>query len=194
MYYCKSGDKPRVEYTFNGKNKRIFQSQLAPINITTEQITKNDIGAGFNAEGYTIITADGGRITVHNYRTQKNNTEIQFWSCGNTDWDNRQPDGSLPIWYPLTSPIVSIDYSKKCPVPIKPSEYECVLKISYEGNQIYSDSGDCPLNFVVACGNCPNGYIECKTDAYPGYCCIPCNEIRNGIAAATSAIRGINRG
>lgn len=46
----------------------------------------------------------------------------------------------------------------------------------------------------VGCNGCPAGHLKCKCDAYPGYCCIPCKEIKSGIADAREMLRRINNG
>ncbi|MBW4677840.1 MAG: hypothetical protein KME52_28745 [Desmonostoc geniculatum HA4340-LM1] len=52
---------------------------------------------------------------------------------------------------------------------------------------------DC--NYIVTCDdNCPPGHIKCECDSYPGYCCIPCSEIRSEISSATATLRRINHG
>ncbi|WP_156818174.1 hypothetical protein [Mastigocladopsis repens] len=54
------------------------------------------------------------------------------------------------------------------------------MNIPCEGHQISCDD------------ECPPGHIRCETSAYPGYCCIPCNEIKSEIAAMRSIIRRLN--
>jgi hypothetical protein len=191
MSYCNAGDKPRVEYTSPSQGKQIFASPYSPIDVVLDRAKKNIYGNDYNAEGYTIILTNGQETTVINHRL-RNGNEIQFWSCGNTDWDNRQPDGTYPIWYPLPVPIANIDQSRGCPPPIPPQDYR--IQVLYQGNVIFSDISDTPINYIVSCGDCPANHIKCECPGYPGYCCIPCSEIRNGIAAATSAIRSVNNG
>jgi hypothetical protein len=194
MSFCKEGDKPKVKYKFNNSTEQRYESNLSPIEIETGRLTKSSQNEDYDAEGFTIVNASGGRATVINYRTRVGPTtgvqQIQFWSCGNDDWDNRQPDGTYPVWYNQDAPIVGIDRTVKCPPPYPGGD--CYLRVKHQNSVIYEVRGECPLTFNIQCGNCPPGHIECKCNAYPGYCCIPCSEIRNGIAAATAQLRGIN--
>lgn len=177
--YCEEGNKPKVEYSFKDK-KGIFISKHSPIEVITLIGLKNSNGDKYNAEGFTINFVGGEKRSVINYRTQKGEKEIQYWSCGGSDWDNRQPDGTYPVWY--NSPgILSLDYSKKCPPPY-PNQ-DCILTVKYNEIILFSIRGECPLNFNVICGNCPQGTQECKHNAYPGYCCIPCESTVQKIKA-----------
>ncbi|ARV59147.1 hypothetical protein BZZ01_11295 [Nostocales cyanobacterium HT-58-2] len=72
---------------------------------------------------------------------------------------------------------------------------EITITSSQSGQKLLVDSGTCPVHFHVSCNDdCPSGYIRCETSQYPGYCCIPCNEIKSNIVAATNAIRSLNHG
>ncbi|BAZ66274.1 hypothetical protein NIES4106_53530 [Fischerella sp. NIES-4106] len=187
--YCNEGDQPKIEYTFNGKNKQIYEPGIAPIEVVLDQVRKNNYGEDYNAEGFTIISANGAEQAVINYRT-RNGNEIQFWSCGSSDWDNRQPDGTYPVWYPLISPIVRIDKTRGCPPPIPPQD--CIIKVYYQGRLLFSQRGECPIDYDVICGNCPTGYIECKTNRYPGYCCTKCSDIASKINNLVPKVRCCN--
>ncbi len=72
----------------------------------------------------------------------------------------------------------------------------CNIKITDQSGTIYekSISQACPEH-EVSCGDeCPEGYIKCECFGYPGYCCIPCSEIKSEIKGLTSIVRGINNG
>lgn len=56
-------------------------------------------------------------------------------------------------------------------------------------------SNICPIEYSFNCNsNCATGYLECKSNDYPGYCCIPCNEIKGEIKAIASQIRSLTNG
>ncbi|MCF4968707.1 hypothetical protein [Nostoc sp. CMAA1605] len=176
--FCNEGDKPKVRYQSKSRGKRVYQSKVSPIEVLLEPIKKNEYGDDYNAEGYTITYANGDEQTVINHRTRidpvSGQPQIQFWSCGSTDWDNRQSDGTYSVWYSYGSPVANIDKSRGCPPPIPPQDFS--IKILYEGNVIFRDRSDTEITYEVDCGNCPTGHIECKTPEYPGFCCIPCKE------------------
>lgn len=192
MSYCQPGDKPIIKYQFSGQNEKVFKSQFAPITIQTGQAKGNIYGEDYNPEGFTIVYVNGIRQTVINYRINPANAGlIQFWTCGRSDWDNRQPDGTYSVWYNNPG-ISSIDYSAKCPAPY-PSQ-NCFIRITHQNIVLHLDRGACPVTFTVNCGNCPDGQEEHKTSIYPGYCCLDCRAIANEIRGITNIVRGVNRG
>jgi hypothetical protein len=183
--YCEIGNKPKVEYKKDGQ-VYTYLSDKSPIDIVLDKVQKNQYGDDYNAEGYTIQFSNGGEITVINHRTSGNT--IQYWSCGSTDWDNRQADGTYPVWYNLPGAITQIDRSKGCPPPIPPQDY--IIKISHEGTLLYSDRSANPITYDVICGNCPPGQHECKTNKYPGYCCISCQKTSQRIDNLRGKLHG----
>jgi hypothetical protein len=176
MSYCEEGDKPKVKYKFNNGTEQTYESPYSPIDVETGRLAKSSQNEDFDAEGFTLIYSDGQKKTLINYRTRISPTtgqnQEQYWSCGNDDWDNRQPDGTYPIWYNQPLTVVGVDRTIKCPPPYP--DGDCYLRVKYQGSVIYEVKGECPLTFDVQCGNCPAGTIECKSNKYPGYCCIPC--------------------
>jgi hypothetical protein len=192
MSYCQSGDKPTVKYKFSGQNEKIFKSEFAPIVIETGQGTGNIYGETYNPEGFTVVYVGGARETLINIRRHPTNpTWAQFWSCGNFDWDNRQSDGSYPIYYTRPA-IASIDHSQKCPPPY--AAQNCYIRILHQNIVIHLDRGTCPVTFTVSCGNCPPGTEEHRTNIYPGYCCFDCNSLQAEIRALTNIVKGLNNG
>lgn len=63
-----------------------------------------------------------------------------------------------------------------------------------DGNQIYQKLFNSNPDVKVNCNGCPPNHIKCSCKAYPGYCCISCNEIKGGVASLVSALKGVNRG
>jgi hypothetical protein len=60
----------------------------------------------------------------------------------------------------------------------------CTFVVTDLRGQLYSRlfEGGCP-EYTVQCNDeCPEGYLKCPTTNYPGYCCIPCSEIRAELA------------
>jgi len=48
--------------------------------------------------------------------------------------------------------------------------------------------------YAVTCNDdCPEGTSKCFSTNYPGYCCLPCNEIKAEIRAITSHVRSLNK-
>jgi hypothetical protein len=185
MTFCSNGDKPKVLYSFNG-DKKIFLPNVSPIDVETG---KESVGAysGYNAKGFTLVMVDGSRMPVINFRLVQNNRYIQYWSCGNNDWDNRQANGTYPVAYDIPN-IERIDYSRGCPPPYPPEK--CYLRVLSGGKQIFKDWGDCPVEFDVVCGDkCPPGHCKCPSPNYPGYCCLPCAQVARELASITAIAR-----
>ncbi|MEM7712027.1 MAG: hypothetical protein AAF349_00285 [Cyanobacteria bacterium P01_A01_bin.68] len=67
----------------------------------------------------------------------------------------------------------------------------CRLKISKDSGKIlYEKDGECPLDFEVTCDDdCPSGHIKCKSNKYPGYCCVNCSEFTSKIRSLGSNLR-----
>jgi hypothetical protein len=66
------------------------------------------------------------------------------------------------------------------------------LSIKDKNNsEVYSKDFIKKPTYQVACG-CEIGEIQCGIP--PNICCIPCSEIKEGIASATAMLRMINRG
>lgn len=67
----------------------------------------------------------------------------------------------------------------------------CGISIKRNNQIILEKSGVCPITWRHSCEEeCPEGYLKCECDNYPGYKCIPCGEI----AGKLNSIEGhVNR-
>ncbi len=60
---------------------------------------------------------------------------------------------------------------------------------------IYSGTIDNPNDYHVTCeDDCPPGTTKCFSTNYPGYCCSPCNEVKNEIRAITNQVKRLING
>lgn len=195
--YCNKDDRPIIKYKFGTGGQRYFKSNVSPINIITKSspIPNTD---SYNNEGYQISF-----YSPNNFRTLEyilldyklktlpdglgygiNDREILMIQCGESA-------------FPETGPVCDINtivknQNIKCPTA---TENRCSIQIfNIENGLIFQDQGDCPVDFEVQCGNCPDGYIECQTSTYPGYCCISCDEVKNEIIAIKNTIKNLNNG
>ncbi len=68
------------------------------------------------------------------------------------------------------------------------------LTIKFQGSEIFKTQvKNC--DYSVTCDDeCPEGYLKCVIPEYPGYCCIPCDDIKSGIIGITAILKGINNG
>ena len=195
MTYCQNAKKATVNYSFNNINKTI-RIEASPIDITTSSSQNNSSKCWrFSGQG------------------RYNDFFYDFFACGiNPSWhdngDFLQPyiDGGFPfgsifgVRYGSGSvTAVTNDTDRKNSVKLGDcsacNANICTIVISNNGNTIFTDKGECPCNFNVACGDdCPDGSIRCDCDSYPGYCCIPCDEVKGGIANITAMLRNVTHG
>ncbi|WP_148220269.1 hypothetical protein [Nostoc punctiforme] len=68
---------------------------------------------------------------------------------------------------------------------------ENIIRAFRNGEIIYKDVRKAPITFKVDCikDSCPDGYLKCESDNYPGYCCISCSELKSTIANITASVR-----
>jgi len=60
----------------------------------------------------------------------------------------------------------------------------CQIKIfDLNGNQLFQNGGQ-QCSYQVSCSGCPPGYLKCTSTDYPGYCCLPCEEIEKQLQSA----------
>ncbi|MEJ1937769.1 hypothetical protein WDZ92_46850, partial [Nostoc sp. NIES-2111] len=174
---------------FGGENKdNIFYSEVSPIDVNVVSVDnpnlKDEIYAwNFSTSLNPRTTLDqlpfrsGGKLTdfkvtgVINTDTV-NGRQVANFSAQFKDGNGTVITGSAVGYYPGDEPkLVKI----LLPNPEKPPEDICRLEVKdSNGKLIFSASGKCPTPYKVACGNCPPGQIECKSNHYPGYCCISC--------------------
>lgn len=55
------------------------------------------------------------------------------------------------------------------------------INVLHNNQIIFSDRGASPCTFEVSCTDCPPGTCKCKSKGYPGYCCLPCGDIKSKI-------------
>lgn len=188
--YCQTGEKPIIEYSFGQGSVRKFKSDFAPIDVSSKPapVESSD---NFNSQGYQLnfYSTNNFRdlsIIVKDYKIaisdNPDNSVIRYMNCGETKF---QPGVNFRPSTLIVNPNI------KCP---SPSKNRCSIEVKHKGIIIFQDQGDCPCNFKVQCGDCPEGYIKCQKPLYPGYCCISCSEIRGGIASITTTLRNINNG
>ncbi|BAY10637.1 hypothetical protein [Calothrix sp. NIES-2098] len=194
--YCNIGDKPKVNFKFATQLEEIYQSNVSPIDVSVEDFSVNTIN--YNPNGYRISfysTNSGtpGILTVRDYNivdTGNGNQDLRYvlqvQRCGEDglhDYTNVDPN-SITVMPTVTCPDV------------KPDKYRSRLHVKELGqtNDVFTVEGDYPCKYRVACSDCPPGTCRCDCDNYPGYCCLPCNEIGQKIAVITEAVRRLSNG
>jgi|SRR6476469_204261 len=61
-----------------------------------------------------------------------------------------------------------------------------------QGNILYRETGECPITWKYSCDDeCPEGFLKCECDEYPGYCCMPCSPILNRLSTIENKISSL---
>ncbi|MBD2360047.1 hypothetical protein H6G36_02335 [Anabaena minutissima FACHB-250] len=202
--FCEIGDKPKVIYRVSGATEdSVFYAQTSPIDVNVVPFENPNLPGeiyawnfstnlnprstlaelGFRAKGKLTDFSVGNLLNTDTVNGQ----QIGNWSASFKDGDGNTISGSAIGYYPGDTPTLV-----KLLVPgEKPPTDICQLQVKDAGGTLlFTASGKCPINYKVACSNCPDGQIECKHNKYPGYCCIPCQSTAskiNNLAAKTRA-------
>ena len=155
----------------------------APVSISFSPTTYRSVPNGFSFYGFetallnlTVGTALGGANSGGS-----NGTSNIVSSVGNFDATVGTKCDALTN----SARIVSVERI----------DGVCSIEALYNSQRLFKDTGDCPIVYSVLCdGDCPPGTVKCLSTNYPGYCCLPCSEIKNEIKAIASQVRSINNG
>ena len=198
MQYCVEGSSPIVKYKFGTGGYKQFKSEVSPIEVTIQSfpIPNTD---NYNGEGFKVsfrVANDPNRtieLFLLDYKFEDlppglgyppDAKNMRFMECGDKEFN----PGAIGC---LTSTL-QINYSIKCPTP---SNSRCAIQVfNLNKGLVFQDQGDCPVDFEVQCGNCPDGFIECQTSTYPGYCCLSCSEVKGEIIAIKNTVKSLNNG
>jgi len=191
MSYCNIGDKPKVYFQFNNEGQQIYQSNVAPIDVSSQTVPLN-VSSQYNTNGYQITfnSPQGAygqiQIVVVDYQlfTYQGVNYIYGIPCGETSFPAKTPEYGAVI----TSPVV-IDTTVHCPP--SNTKKKCNIQVFNSGSVIFQAQGDCPVTFQVACGNCPGGQMESSSPNYPGYCCLDCGSIEGQLSQLINQIKSL---
>lgn len=198
MSECEQGQKPIVKYKFGEGGFRQFKTDIAPIDIVAKTYpipnTENYGNQGYQIRFYSPNNFATLEYTVLDYKLKMipselgygvNDRELIVIQCDQTTF----PETGVAC--DITTIVKDVNI--KC---LSATKNRCSIQLfdTTSGKLIFQDQGDCPIEFKVQCGNCPDDSIECKTSGYPGYCCIPCNELKNEILGIQNTVKNINNG
>lgn len=68
------------------------------------------------------------------------------------------------------------------------TEYKLSI-FNKDGIKMYEKINDELMTEKVNCNGCPPGHIKCKSNHYPGYCCVPCKPTADRINNLVSRIK-----
>ncbi|MCC5626855.1 hypothetical protein LC613_01070 [Nostoc sphaeroides CHAB 2801] len=211
--YCSSSTKKAV-VTLNPSKKQIIVTENLPITITCGQRNQLPTGEGNFSVTFTMfynplyrnptfytVTDDAVKGEIRGFRIIKNfiygNTYSFAIEClcrGTSDYSLREYG-----WYPLrfaTGSAVkdyvlgfSIDNITKTGSTL--NKNNVIRIVDSQGTLIHEEENEC--DYQVACDErCPEGFCECPSSTYPGYCCLDCAFAAASIRAITNELRGKN--
>ncbi|MCM0591341.1 MAG: hypothetical protein KA716_31870 [Gloeotrichia echinulata DEX184] len=192
--YCNIGEKAVLSYSFNGDSAKSRVNFEGTVDVTVS--TKNgDYGNGSDA-GYEITFYNPhpsypstGRAIVRDYYIASDSQDGNF-GIAMKAVKGILCDGSLAligyIYYGVTP---TINLNAHCPVSIE-SRTRDTLTVKKNGTVIFTVEGKNPVTYNVVCGDtCPDGYCKCATTNYPGYCCLPCQQVATQLANIVAIAR-----
>ena len=189
--YCNPGDKPKVYVQFNGQSQQIYEPNVSPIDVSSEDF--NVDGTNYSETGYglTFYSPNNGvgiSVIARNYQLRnvsEHNSTIDIQLCG---------QDAMKAGYADCDPsTLTSDNSLHCP-DIKKNTLKTKIHIKKSGEtvDIFTVTGDHPGTYKVACGNCPDGYCECPSQGYPGYCCLDCDAVARQLHSITQKLKAKN--
>ncbi len=216
MTYCNSSSKATVTYKLGSNPQKTYVTDKTPISVDVSQKYQPSFTGGqccdnqYNVFGFSKFVGNstneieksfvtnalgkvaGIRKTPHPSIPNRHAYELIMIRCDNTEQLTALLEVNDSAFTDIfISRVVAVSGLNNCgdPKPI------CTIKVLHKNQVIFTDSGDCPISFKVTCGeNCPDGTIKCFKSGYPGFCCVPCGEIKTGIKAITNHVRSLNNG
>ena len=197
MSICGTGEKTTLYYRFN---KQITDSTIT-FNDSVASISTSSASGGtgnFNAKGYrlTWVGAGGyfaGDQIVYDYyvtpaQDASNFPQMHVKQCGQTTFKDVGP---------VDANTIRIDNTVHCENTSNEnaSPQICTINVALDNGGKWNQSGECPAQYHTSCGEaCPDGYIKCLKQSYPGYCCVACEPIENALDSLIVEVKNINHG
>lgn len=196
MSYCSINDKPRVIYKFANISERVFESKVAPLDIEIVDLPNHSGGqctcvkyrvtySYTNSLGVRRLTArmwgEIGRLFVDSKIDKNNNYSILLACRGSGEVQSCQPEignygvsgyqatlglpQNLIIESIVPDDIGVLDNCGEPPAKVR-------INIIYDGKVIFTDVGNYPGSFKVACSAelCPPETC-CECDCGAVICC-----------------------
>jgi hypothetical protein len=121
----------------------------------------------------------------------KNNGNPDYNGCSSSSvpaWGLVLSDSSGP-YVPGSAVITSVVNVTK-PSPPSQKGQGILVKDKYDNILFSDDTLTC--NWQIICGDdCPAGTIKCCSNNYPGYCCVPCGEVKGRIDALIASFKNL---
>lgn len=189
MSYCVNATKATVDFKLGATKDGMVVEKNLPVTIETQTHPPNSYKFRYQFRG-----CPGDRQQVGCWTIGANFSNRYPWEIGNQPSEG---DFFVSIFTLSGEPVQESGQHSQCPVcpivRIRDSgtgavildnlssgswePFECALTVKDStGAIVFERSGECPIDFTVACGDeCPPGYCKCPTLKYPGYCCCKCS-------------------
>lgn len=199
MTYCNGKSKGRVTFIYQ-KVTNYFEVTKTPFDVTCT--SKSNCGVSGNVVlTYTVPSLSGS----YNYSFSGFQDETYFFKSKPAPTRTFFNNGLAWDLYGNCAGVerlILVDFSVDAGYPtITDKKFtatgaanQTIIKIYTNGQLIGQVPAD-DCNFSVGCDDgCPKGQMKCQCTSYPGYCCIPCNDIKSEIKSIVSTLRSQNRG
>lgn len=197
MTYCSGRTRATANINWSSGNKEIFVSNSPPVEVASVSTRgyslsyRHDVAPNNNnfQNSYNRIMFLGNFAEPVSYRLVSSSdlkrNDLIVTSGTPSKEDTINITDNIVYGSVLSNLQLISDNNLLTTVTITEINKNRKFSITYPGT----------AQWEVDCDDdCPPGTIKCVCPEYPGYCCISCSEMKNGIAAATAAVRGINRG
>lgn len=194
MSYCKIGEKATITYYKESNYRETLVITNTPVDVQFERIAGN-CWRFFGTGDDKFVS--GGSRPDQRYEVFVNGNKPSYINNPSDARPGVRPvmDGNavFPVGYYYISDYGFQRVNSDTPTPgvltggscrITGNEVNCVITISDSKGNTYKDNALCEKSFTVSCGDeCPEGYCKCASTNYPGYCCLPCSEVKSGLLA-----------
>src|SRR6476646_8334271 len=164
--YCNGSTEAKVTYRFDGQPAKVLNfKNCCPIEVNTGFAGYQN----YNSGGFqlTFYSPNNWRIVQYTVRGYSiTNGVIMMVGCDGTTQNTGIDPNTLVI-----------DSSVKCNNTVTAKQF---IEVKYQGNRLFYDEQEGNISYTVGCGGeCPEGFMRCECDTYPGYSCIPCNSLQS---------------
>ena len=188
--HCEDAKKAKAYISPPEGEQIIILSEKPPI---CYEIKEESALWEYGGEGLKGDCKPSGRVVTHTHRGQKPKFETRTAPSGGNfagcsfayvilDGVSNYPDFEGG-GHPATTFVRRVGEESG---DSQSGELGFTVMVKDESGEIYNEffPGEKSPTVEVACDdNCPEGYLKCTSDKYPGYCCLPCKRTANKIRA-----------
>lgn len=188
--HCDDAKKAKIYISPSKGEQTVILSEKPP---ACYEIVEESPCWEYGGEGLTSNCEASGTVFTHFHRGSKPKFEVRtsppntnFAGCsfafvildGESNYPSYEGGGA-----PGTT-FVRQTEGENCST--ETGEAGFTITVTDESGTIYENffpGKDKPIVEAACDDNCPKGYLKCKSNKYPGYCCLPCKQTANKIRA-----------